>query len=348
MVTTTVNVQTPGKYRFTVQLQASNQNFIQGGAIVNLSTGSQQIGVIFFNDQIFGLGVSGPFERVNALLAYLGDSDDLIADSKADAGPTLAYSFNSFAPPLYFTGQNSASGVITGGGPTFDLLQTQIGVYNATSGVCAWSADLNDAAGNFITHAQANGTVTSGNSSVALRFDGIRIAQAGSGPYAVRNASIVCGTNQATAAMLFTISGFTASQFTYVGPGFTLSLIGPAPSGGPGSSIVFHLQLSSAGSFADDVVFSFAGLSAGATGTFSIPSIVGSDLTDATVATSTTLAPGSYPFSIGYSSGSVSKTLTLTLTIVPITVTLAPTTSSLNAGHTQQFTATVAMPPLRR
>jgi hypothetical protein len=340
VTTANLNVVTAGVYRYTVNLRASNQKTVEARVVATLAAGTQHLTVTFSNSDIFGLGVSGPYELVNALLIFQG-AKELIADSRLDAGPTAAYTLGSFAPALYFNGQNSAAGVITGAGPKFDLLRAQIGVYNATAGPCAWRADLTDAAGNFITSAQANGALTAGNNSVVLNFDGIRIAQAGSGPYAVRNATVDCGTNHAAASLLFTISGFTASQFTYVAPDFTLSLIGTDPSGTPGSSLVFHLQLASTGSFADDVVFNFAGLPTGATGTFSIPSIVRAGLTDATVATSSSLATGNYSFNVVYSSGTISKTLPLTLNIGQIAVAVSPATASLHANQTQQFTSSV-------
>jgi hypothetical protein len=341
-VTASVNVQTTGTYRLTMQLQAGNQNVVQGGSLLNLAAGSQQIPVTFSNSQLFGLGVNGPYERVNALLVYVGTSGDLIADSRTDAGPTGAYTLSSFAPLVYFTGQNSAAGVITGAGPTFDLLRVQIGINNSSGfGTCLWSATLTDALGNRITSSSASGPVASGNTSLTLDFNGLRIAAVGTVPYpyTVKGASVICGTSEASAANLFTISGFSASQFTYVTPDFTLSLIGSTPSGSPGSSIAFPLSLTSVGGFVGEVFFSVTGLPTGATGSFSVPSVFGSGFSTLTVATPANLSPGTYPFTASYTSGTTSKSLPLTLNIIAPVST--PTFSPAPGTYTTAQTVTI-------
>ena len=116
-------------------------------------------------------------------------------------------------------------------------------------------------------------------------------------------------------ANLFTISGFSGSQFTHVTPDFTLSLIGPTPAGLAGSSIVYPLQMTSAGAFDGRVFLSVSGLPIGATGSFSFPSILGAGLTTLSVVTPSNLAPGSYLFGVNYSYGTTTKTLPLTLTL---------------------------------
>ena len=315
-VTASVNVQTAGTYSFRLQLQASNANVIQGGTRATLSPGTQQIVVTFPNAAIYALGVNGPYERTNATLVQTDIfGNTLLADFKADAGPTSGYTLASVAPALSFTGQNSATGVITGAGRTFDLLNVQIGVNAASAANCQWGAMLTDASGNSIDYESSGGAITAGSNSLALNFNGIRIAQSGAGPYVVTSVTLTCGALHLRQNNLFTISVFTASQFTYVAPTFTLSLLGAAPSGTSGSSITVPLQLSSTGAFQGTVAFTVSGLPTGATASFAVPTIVGSGLTNLVVVTPASLAAGSYALTIGYSSGSVSKNLPVTLTI---------------------------------
>jgi hypothetical protein len=316
-ITANVSVQTPGTYRFTLQLQATNQNLVQGGALVNLSTGSQQVAMMFFNDQMFGLGVSGPFERVNALLVFVGDSGDLIADSRADAGPTAAYTLGSFAPPLYFTGQNSAAGVVTGAGPTFDLLRVTIGVSNASARTCDWAATLTDLSGNRIAYSSSLATsVAAGSTSVTLDFNGNLIAQSVNGPYLVKNIAMHCGTDQATAVTLFQTQSFTTSQFTFVTSDFSLASEGTPPAAAAGSTFWFRFIGAAVGAFDGSVNLTASGLPAGASGLFTIPTLLGVGETTLIVTTGTSTPPGSYPIVITGTSGALVHTTTATLTVI--------------------------------
>lgn len=100
VVTANINVQTAGTYRFDVQLQAGNGKIIQGTTQAAVATGSQQIALTFSNRRMFELGVSGPYERINALLVFNDSSGAKVADSRADAGPTAAYRLASRMPRL--------------------------------------------------------------------------------------------------------------------------------------------------------------------------------------------------------------------------------------------------------
>jgi hypothetical protein len=344
-ITTTanINVVTPGTYRFSMQMRASNQTMASGSATANLAVGSQQIAIVFPNSSIYQLGVGGPYERVNALLVFSDGSGEKIADSKADAGPTAAYTLGSFAPQLYFTGQNSASGVITGGGPTFDLLQVQIGVSSATAlASCAWSAGLTDSAGNQIDFANGRGSVPAGASSVMLSFNGPRIAASAGGPYTVKPANILCGSAQANIHTLFTIQGFPPSQFTSAAPTFTLSLVGSSPSGAAGSSVAFPLLLSTAGPFSGNVTFTVSGLPSGATGSFNVIGMAGPGPLTLTVATPSNLAGGAYPFTVRYLTGTVSHTLSLNLAITSSSQVATPAFSPAAGKYASFPTVTIS------
>jgi hypothetical protein len=317
-----VNAQSAGSYVFSVGLTASNGNAISGSGSATLAIGAGQIDVSVPARRVLSLGVDGPYEKVNATLAQIPtDGGPISVGRLADAGPTAAYTLASFDRiPLGFSGQNLATGVITGAGPTFDLLNVQIGVNATSSANCQWGAMLTDASGNPIDYESSGGPMTAGANSIGLNFNGIRIASAGPGPYVVTSVTVTCGALHLAQNRLFTISGFTATQFTYVAQTFTLSALGPAPSGTAGSSITVPLQLSSTGAFQGNVVFSVSGLPTGATGSFAVPSIVGSGFTNLAIATPAGLAAGAYPLTIAYSSGSVSLNLSVTLTINVTTV----------------------------
>ena len=342
-VEASVNVQTAGTYRFTINLQANNQKSIQAASILTLAPGSQQLAVKFSNSQLFSLAVNGPYERVNALLVYAGNSVELIADSRSDAGQTAAYMLGSFAPSLYYTGQNSAIGVITGAGPTFDLLRATIGVFNSVARSCSWTGILTDAAGTSITEAGGSAHLPAGTTSVTLDFNGNSIARAGPGPYIVKQVGLLCPPDNVIAHTLFSISGFTASQFTFVSADFSLSLTGPAPAGTAGVPIAVPLQLSSVGDFQGDVEFSVSGLPTGAAGSFTVPGIVSSGPTSLVITTPASLAPGNYSFNVGYASGGVAKTLPLTVAIAAPQAE-QPTFSPTPGTYSSTKTVTISSP----
>jgi hypothetical protein len=329
-VSASVNVQTPGTYSFDVQLQSSNHNVIQGGATANLSAGIQSVTVAFPNSSLFGLGVDGPYERMNATLVQTDSfGNTLLADAKADAGPAAPYTLVSVAPPLYFTGQISATGVITGSGPSFDLLRVQAGVNSANADTCSWGGRLTDSAGNRVDNATGSGSIAAGANSITLDFNGLKIAQSAGGPYTVSQLSILCSSSRATSPS-FIIQGFPASQFTSITPDFTTSLSGSAPSGPAGSSTSALLQVTSAGGFGGTVTFSISGLPTGVTGAFTLPEIIGSGFTKLTLTVPGGFPPGIYSFTVGSTSGTSSKTLPLTLTV---TGTVALPTFSPAAGN---------------
>jgi hypothetical protein len=92
------------------------------------------------------------------------------------AGTTQAYMLSSFSKgQLYFTGQNSATGVDTGGYGSFDVLQVQIGA-QTPSGACSWGATLTTSSGMFLDSESNAGSLSSGNNSVTLSFSGANIA----------------------------------------------------------------------------------------------------------------------------------------------------------------------------
>jgi len=70
VVTVPVNVQIAGQYRFALELKGSNGKLLEGRSNLALATGAQQVSASFdVMDIIRELGVDGPYQRVNAILA---------------------------------------------------------------------------------------------------------------------------------------------------------------------------------------------------------------------------------------------------------------------------------------
>jgi hypothetical protein len=191
-VTAIVSVQTAGLYSFDLELKAPNQRSVRKTRSATLLAGSQQMAVTFSKDEMFELGVNGPYQRVNARLLYKGGQRALFADVRADAGVTSAYSLDSFRPSVHFTNQNSAAGVVTIGGPAFNLLRVQMGVYNSAARNCTISATLTTLAGARIDYTSVYKPVAAGTTSVSVDFDGYKVGRSGNGPYLVTDAGLSC------------------------------------------------------------------------------------------------------------------------------------------------------------
>jgi hypothetical protein len=336
VVTANVSVQTAGTYRFDLQLQASNGRISSQTTQATLATGSQQIAATFSNQQLFTLGVNGPYERINAVLIDVVPFGSLIAASTVDAGPTASYTLSSFAPSVYFTGQNSAAGVIlTTGGTTFDVLQIKVGVSVATSQTCDWNGTLTDTSGNAIDVESNGGTVSAGSTSVVLNFNGYSIARAANGPYIVTAFTIRCGAIQASASPLFQTQAFTASQFTSVTSDFSITTFKTPAAATAGSTFTVGLFLSSVGGFSSPVGLSVSGLPSGLSGSFSFPTLPGSGFSGLVATSSTSTPGGSYPVTIVGRSGSLSHSISTTINVLGSTTTVASNASAAVSSSNQ-------------
>ena len=160
--------------------------------------------------------------------------------------------------------------------------------------------------------------MASGTNAVTLDFDGSVIAQAANGPYLVTDAGIHCGTGQATASPLFQTQAFTASQFTFVTPDFTLGITSTPPSGNSGQNFSFGVFATAVGPFSGAINFGVSGLPGGATPTFTIPIVPGFGPSTLIVATNSTTPAGSYPLTISGASGTLSHSVPATLTITAL------------------------------
>jgi hypothetical protein len=322
-VTASVTVQTAGYYQLSTQLVASNGNTVTAWGSAQLSTGTGSVVVSFPASALSSLGTNGPYTMHNASLFLAPPGDSILADYKDPVGTTQAYTLSSISQgQLYFTGQNSVTGVITGSGPKFDVLRLQAGVYNAAAGPCGWQGTLTDLNGLQIDYETGTGPLVAGTQSITLDFNGNRIAQTGTnGPYLI-NFGIQCGSNSASAAPLIQTQAFTASQFTYVPPDFLLASSPTSLTIAAGTTGPFSLTLTPSGAFNGAVNLSVAPPSQPLPATLTGPTLIGSGIVLLLVSPSATAAAGTVPLTVSYSSGTVTKTLTVNPTI---TTTLQPT-----------------------
>jgi hypothetical protein len=364
-VTAAVNVQVAGKYSLTLNLVAGNGKTIQASSSVQLSAGSQHIVLNFPYALLAQLGANGPYTESQARLLMYSSTGVTMADYKDPVGQTQGYSQASISKgPLALTGPYTAIGVVTGAGPTFDLLQVTMGLYNSTAGSCIWSANLTDLSGNELGFVSSGGSLPAGQTQITLTFNGNVLAQSVNGPYLVKNVNVGCGGNQTTVRNLFQTSAFTASQFTYVAPNFSLSVTRPnrntvVLSAGMSDSS-FGVLAVPAGAFRGNIVMTVTGLPSGATGSFSIPTIPGGyGSSYLTISASPATPLGSFPITVTGTSGMISNSLAGTLVVTQQAVAvptfspsptsqfvppLAVTISTATAGASIRYTIDGTMP----
>jgi hypothetical protein len=296
-ITASVTVQRAGHYQFSAKLVASNGTAISGSTTLDLSTGSSQVLLDFPASRILTLGVDGPYSVSNVRLFWMSDTIQDTADYQSNAGLTPALTLATLdLGSLYFTGQNSASGVDLTGSGAFDILRVQAAVF-APAGACTWTGVLYSQQGSTIDTSYGSGTLSAGSNSVTFNFNGSKIALAGDGPYTV-SATVICGSASASMNPRFQTQSFTASQFHSVPPGFALSLPDNSRMMSVGSTISVLVAVAAAGAFNGNVTFSVAGLPAGVTASVFPSTVFGSGMTTVTLTANSGTAPGAYQLSI--------------------------------------------------
>ncbi len=316
-ITVGVNVQVAGTYRLSLDLQASNGNTTQASASAQLNTGSQQIVLSFPFSSLLSLGSNGPYTEAHARLLYVAGSDTTLADYVDNAGSTQSYVQNSIGHgALALTGPYSAAGIVTGAGPTYDLLRVTIGIYSSAAGSCDWTGALTDLTGNMITSSSSAGAVAAGYSSVTLDFNGNVLADAADGPYLVKYFGIYCNMNEATASTVFQTQSFTAAQFTYAPSDFSLAVQSSAAAALPGSLFTYRLFGTAAGPFSGSVALTVSGLPSGATATLTPPALfAGTGPSYLRINTTATTPAGTYSLTVTGTSGALTHSIPLSLTI---------------------------------
>ena len=124
--------------------------------------------------------------------------------------------------------------------------------------------------------------------------------------------------------------------------------VGVAPSSAgttPGGQVSYDVTVASVGSFAADVSLSATGLPAGAAAAID-PSTVtgGAGTARLTVSTDGSLAPGTYPFTVVGTSGSLTHSTGATLVVSPppdFSIAVTPTSRTVNPGAGTSYAVTV-------
>lgn len=98
-------------------------------------------------------------------------------------------------------------------------------------------------------------------------------------------------------------------------PDFTMSINPPSQSVQAGANTTYGITITGANGFSAATNLAVSGLPAGATGAFNPANVNGSGASQLTVSTTTNVAPGSYPFIITATSGSLSHTANATLVV---------------------------------
>lgn len=111
-----------------------------------------------------------------------------------------------------------------------------------------------------------------------------------------------------------------------------------------GNSTSYSVSLTPINGYSGTVNFSVSGLPAGATGTFTPVSLVGSGTTTLAVSTATTTPAGSYTLTITGSDGTLSHTATVTLVVnqPDFAISAAPASQSVQQGGSVSYTITLS------
>jgi hypothetical protein len=214
-VSPTVNVLTPGRYRFAVTLQASNGASLTSSKISNLQAGLSSQEVLFSAEEILdALAVNGPY-GVKELRLELLDTDPLItADVARDLGPTKPYLLGQLQRPAIEVVGGIDTGIDVTGNGKFDFLDVSLSVDILYGGFYSWSARLVDLGGVELGLAAGGGVLSAGTGNLSLRFNGNGIGSNGvNGPYFVKNLIVFGGGRSISVDNAFTTQSYSASQF---------------------------------------------------------------------------------------------------------------------------------------
>ena len=237
-------------------------------------------------------------------------------ESDADLQPSPVY---NLPPPsrgtLYFTGQNSATGIDANGVPGFEILRVQAGISNP-AGTCVWHGNLTDELGKFIDLAEGRETFPAGDNTIVLDFNGYKIARFGEDArYRIADVVLTCGSDEITSYGLFLTQPFRATQFEYAVADFTLIPSPTTATINPGESARYRYALKPLAGFPGIVNVAVSDLPPNATGTFSIQSLIGGAWTDLTIATASKTPPGTYTVNVIGTSGSLTHSFPVSITV---------------------------------
>src|SRR5581483_2655885 len=129
-----------------------------------------------------------------------------------------------------------------------------------------------------------------------------------------------------------------------VNPDFSLTISPSSQSVQAGTRTNYTATVTAMNGFSGAANLSVSGLPSGATASFNPAAIQTSGTSQLTVATAGSLAPGSYPFTLTATSGSLTHSVSLTLVVsaaADFSIAVSPATQSVQPGSSVNYTATL-------
>ncbi|KJH73100.1 choice-of-anchor X domain-containing protein [Aliterella atlantica] len=210
-----IQVLEAGKYDVQVTLTASNGESITAHKLFDLTTGGANPEVTFKSEEIKEfLKVNGAYIVSKAIIRSYNDLS-VALDRAYNLGNTQPYQISQLQrEAIEASGTGSAVGVDTNGNGKFDYLDVNIATNLLRDGYYNWSASLVDQNNNQIALASGSDSLSAGNASVKLRFNGVAIGSSkANSPYYVKNLIVYGGGQSLRLSDALTINNFTASQF---------------------------------------------------------------------------------------------------------------------------------------
>ena len=197
-----LDVATGGTYKVSVTLRGNNNASKTRNVIKALSQGPNQILTIDFSkDDVFEIGVDGPYGIAEALVELLEEVDWHLADRVQNQWQTQPYCLDDFEKGgIVLTGNTSDIGIDMDSNGLFDSLKLNIEVNVLAGGFYQWSARLVDSVGSEIDFAGNFGSLDIGTNNLHLTFDGCDIGKNGmNGPFVVTG-FLIFGAGQSLVA----------------------------------------------------------------------------------------------------------------------------------------------------
>jgi hypothetical protein len=277
----------------------------------------EPLGLTFWiASRYFIVPLGSHIERMLVCEVATDGQDESVIDLETDTGPPLPYPLPPPSrSPWYFTGHNSATGIDANGVPGFEILRVQAGIFNP-AGTCLWRGNLTDELGRYIDFAQGRETFSAGDNTIVLDFNGYKIARFGEdGRYRVADVVVSCGSDEIVSLGLFLTQPFQATQFEYAVADFTLIPSPTTATINPGGSARFRYALNLIAGFSALVNVTVSDLPPNATGTVSIPALIGGGGTYLTITTATNTPPGTYTVNVIGTSGSLTHSFPVSITV---------------------------------
>ncbi|PIS36629.1 MAG: hypothetical protein COT35_10095 [Nitrospirae bacterium CG08_land_8_20_14_0_20_52_24] len=211
-----IDVYTSGKYKISLTLEGSNNVSRTVSSILDLTQGANKlIPINFFKEDVYAIGVDGPYTVTKALIQLLENNEWYLADKTVNQWQTQAYSLSKFEQmQIALTGNNSDAAYDTDNNGKFDTLVVSIEVAMLEAGTYQWSARLVDKNSKEIEFISGANLMSVGNNRIAMTFDGKMIGMnAVDGPYYVRNLLIWRGNKSLVANTVYTTQPYLFRDF---------------------------------------------------------------------------------------------------------------------------------------